>query len=474
MAQRVQRQRQRFRAAATIAPRYESGVLGLPPGAMVMTNSERRAAWCPRRWWYEYGTGLRGEATGAMRFGTAYHRTLERVLGWLQHHDGELYPAEGLDRCLHCHGADPTCPLCGGTGLGAVEYVATELRRQPEVYEAEDGGVEGEVDRLRRAVLGWLHVYGVGMRDDWQVLATELAVAAPITSPTTGDTYRSRVPVVATADGWRLASAGDSPTQVQEVVLPWFQLAQLDAVVANRRSGNLWLWETKTSASPSTYGENLGLDTQLPGYLRALWYLVGTGKWGEGRQVEGYVWDVAGSGHQRDPKRLASGKLSTDKRQRVPSWVLEQVLQAEDASRYKPDELQGLRDLLQHLRESVDGSLYHREFGHYTAQQLRRYEVELFAEATRLATWRRAVVGTATAEGGTVTNDEQVAAQWHRVPLCRQPGGSCPFTGICQEDSAVGRAVFQQRHPVRWLTADAVKQSNVSAAAAAGGVECPF
>lgn len=473
MAQRVTRNRQRFRAAATIAPRYESGVLGLPPGAMVLTNSERRAAWCPRRWWYEYGTGLRGEASGAMRFGSAYHAVMERVLGWHQRHDGELYPVDGLQRCHHCGGADSACPLCDGTGLGAVEYVAQKLRATPEVYDAEDGGVEGEVDRLRRAVQGWLHVYGQGMRDDWRVLATELPVAAPVTSPRTGETYRSRVPVVATADGWRLASAGDSPAHVQEVVLPWFQLAQLDAVVENRRSGNLWLWETKTSASPATYGEGLGLDTQLPGYLRALWFLSATGRYGDGRQVEGYVWDVASSSHQRDPKRLASGKLSTDKRQRVPSWAFAAELESEDASRYTPADLQGLRELLQHLREGVDGSLYHREFGRYTPEQLRRYEVELYAEAARLAAWRRAVVGTATAEGGTVSDDEQVASQWHRVPLCRQPGGSCPFTGICQQDSAEGRAAFAQRHPVRWLTTEAVKQTS-NAAQAAGGVECPF
>ena len=83
------------------------------------------------------------------------------------------------------------------------------------------------------------------------------------------------------------------------------------------------------------------------------------------------------------------------------------------------------------------------------------------------------MVGTATADGGTVSDDEQVASQWHRVPLCRQPGGSCPFTGICQQDSAEGRAAFAQRHPVRWLTTEAVKQTS-NAAQAAGGVECPF
>jgi hypothetical protein len=101
--------------------------------------------------------------------------------------------------------------------------------------------------------------------------------------------------------------------------------------------------------------------------------------------------------------------------------------------------------------------------------------VELYAEAVRLSGWRRAVVGTATGIGGTVADDESVAEQWPRVPLCRTPGGSCPFTGICQQDSAEGRAVFERRPSVRWLTANAVKKLNEQAAKeAAGGVECPF
>ena len=468
MSKRVQRQRQRFRAGATVAPRYERDVLGLPPGAMVLTNSERRSTWCPRRWWYEAGGALTTEPSAAMRFGSAYHRVMEAVLGFYRLHPDDVLPEEGLERCLHCGGSG--CDLCEGSGLGGVELVAHQLRMRPDDYSAEDGGVEAEVDRLRRAMQGWLRTYGESMATEYRVLATELAVAAPITSPRTGETYRSRVPVVATETGWRLANASDERTATQEVVLPWWQVARLDAVVESRSSGNLWLWETKTSASPATYGENLGLDTQLPGYIRALWWLAATGQWGDGRTVEGYVWDVGSSSHQREPKRLASGKLSTDKRQRVPSWTMDAVMATEDAALYKPAELEALRELRQHLRETVDGSLYHREWGFYTPEQLRRYEVELYAEAVKLAAWRRAVVGTACAPGGIVSDDEAVAAQWPRVPLCRQPGGHCPFTGICLQDSAEGRASFTKKPAVSWLHTTATKVAKQPKKEA----ECPF
>lgn len=470
---RERKARQRFRAGQTVAPRYDDKVLGLPASAMVITNSERRSAWCPRRWWYEYGNGLTGGSSPAMRFGSAFHEVMELVLGWHQRNDGHLFPVDGLDRCANCGGGASGCELCDFTGLGAVSLVAERMRLTPEAYDPEDGGVEAEVDRLTRAVRGWLHVYGLSMTEDWQVVGTELAVAAPITSPHSGEVYRSKVPVVTTLDGWRLASATDDAKLVQQVVLPWYQVARLDAVVVNRRSGNIWLWETKTSASPTTYGQGLGLDTQLPGYLRALWWLTAGGHFGSDRNVEGYIWDVSSSSHQKDPKRLANGKLSVDKRQRIPSWAFEAELQAEDASRYTAADLQGLREMLQHLRETVDVNLYHREFGAYTPQQLRRYEVELYAEAVRLAAWRRAVVGTAV--GGVVADDEKVASEWHRVPLCRQPGGSCPFTGVCLEDSTEGRASFTKREPVQWLpnastrVVQVVNNNEVKET-----IECPF
>ena len=72
----------RFRAAETVAPRYQPAgdVIGLPAGAMVITNSERKDSFCPRRWWYSRGLGLAQPASSAMRFGSAFDDVMGMIL----------------------------------------------------------------------------------------------------------------------------------------------------------------------------------------------------------------------------------------------------------------------------------------------------------------------------------------------------------------------------------------------------------
>ena len=66
-----------------IHPRYGADVLGLPARAMVLTNSERSTAACPRRWLLSEGDGLSPTARAApLAYGTAGHAAIEDVHLW--------------------------------------------------------------------------------------------------------------------------------------------------------------------------------------------------------------------------------------------------------------------------------------------------------------------------------------------------------------------------------------------------------
>ena len=68
----------RFRSARTLAPRYTDGeVIGLPKGAMVLTNSDRKAMWCPKKWWFSRGLGLDRGPSSAMYFGSTFDEVME-------------------------------------------------------------------------------------------------------------------------------------------------------------------------------------------------------------------------------------------------------------------------------------------------------------------------------------------------------------------------------------------------------------
>jgi hypothetical protein len=440
----------RFRAAATVAARYEKGVLGLPPSCMVLSNSERRSAWCSRRWWYAYGNELATESSSAMRFGSHTHDLLEHVYQWWA--DTDLpYPHDALDVCPRCDGGG--CDSCDNSGLGPLQAMCARLNASD--LPGGEETPEEHVQRLRDVMEGYLRRYGREPSKRFKVLGAEIAIAAPVISPTTGQPYRSQVPVVETPTGWRVASAADKGAEVRNVLLPWYQLLRLDAVEQDRRTGDLWVREFKTSISPQSYGRDLALDTQIPGYLRGLAYAAQRGLIGDpSNRVAGFTYDVLGSSAHRHPKRLKSGKLSTDSRQRVPSWNMDAVLSdPEERPQYTDEQWQALKDLREHFAQAVDPVLYHREWGTVSPDLQHRYELELYADATRLANMRRAVCRAG-------DDPEAVALAFPRVPLCRSPGGWCAFKSICINDSEAGREAYTQRQPVHWLHSSALTAQN--------------
>ena len=438
----------RFRAAATVAARYEEGVLGLPASCMVLSNSERRTAWCSRRWWYAYGNELATESSNAMTFGSHCHDLLEHLYQWWADTDEE-YPADALDVCPRCDGNG--CDQCGNTGQGPLQMLHARLADE---YNGGEVTPEEHVQRLRDVMDGYLHVYGREPSKKFKVLAAEVAIAVPVISPTSGQVYRSQVPVVQTDTGWRTANVHDADADVQLVLLPWYQLLRLDAVEQDRETGDLWVREFKTSASPQSYGRDLALDTQIPGYLRGLQHAAQQGLIGSPEnKVAGYTYDVLGSGAHRRPKRLKSGKLSADSRQRVPSWIFDEVINDEERAKHTDAEWEKILALRTHLHETVDSALYCREWGTVSPDLQHRYEVELFADATRLANMRRAIYRAG-------FDEEAVALSFPRVPICRSPGGYCGFKGICINDSAEARESYKHRKPVAWLNADSLKDSN--------------
>ena len=431
----------RFRAAKTVAARYEDGVIGMPDSCMVLSNSERRSAWCSRRWWYAYGNELKSPPSAAMHYGSNAHELLDALYTWWADTD-QRFPADGFDVCPYCTGGG--CDQCDGSGLGRLGRLRGELGL---VYEGGGDETPAEhCDRLESMLDGYLRTYGWEPSTRFRVLAAELAVAAPVVSPHTGKVYRTKVPVIDTDTGWRIANSGDRGADIRQVLLPWFQLLRLDAVEQDRNSGELWIREFKTSATPQSFSRDLGLDTQLPGYMRGLAYAVEIGAIATpGTRVAGYTYDVLGSGAHRQPKRLKSGKLSTDKRQRVPSWLMDEALaETGEREKYTDPQWADMQDLRQHFAAAVDPALYHREWGSVSGELQRRYSVELYADTCRLATMRRDV-----ARAG--MEEIAVAESFPRVPLCRSPGGWCAFKGICLQDSTEGRAVYEHRQPVHWL-----------------------
>jgi hypothetical protein len=456
----------RFRAHRTIAPRYDDmEVAGLPKAAMVLSNSERREAWCSRKWMFSYGRLLGTKPSLPMQWGSFMHAILEDIYThWALTRSKEANSTYSENDLLICNDAGHTaavfkfgCSRCNNTNMGPIARIRAEVQQDPDYWESQAekyGGMEALIKSLYDSALGYLEMYGKEGPKDYDVVGVEMPMALPVRNPDTGDIYVSAVPVVETSQGWRLAGFREKEPW-KMVRLPWYQTCRLDSVLQHKRTKDIYALEFKTSANPTSYGKDLHLDNQIPGYLLALEH-----NWLTNAKVKGYIWDVISSRKQAEPKILKSGKLSTEKSQRCPSWKYKQAIEdlCSQGEGMSYEDLHGAKEILSLLATTADPKLYHREWGAPGKEVLDRYRWELLIDATRFAKMRRSLV-TAETEAG-------VLSAFPRVPYCRGPGGGCSYAGICMEGGesldhtiasfdTMPNSAFTKRESVVWLHKEA-------------------
>jgi hypothetical protein len=484
-----------------IHPRYGADVLGLPSRAMVLTNSERTTAACAHRWLLAEGDGLRPTTRAApLEFGTAGHAAVEDVHLWWSRYD-TTYPDDG-SRCVWCrpayHPDDPVflqasdCQLCGGTGLGPVARSARDWHTHAVADTSGDyDGAAADQDALRlaRMVQGWLHVYGADPDPQLRVVAPELRLAAPVLGPT-GAPYAPRTWQVPDGDGWRLARTGEAHLPGARVVRwPWFQLLTLDALLQDRDTGDLWVYEAKTASNPARRMQSVSIDPQVAGYVWAAQHAVRAGMVpgvSPDAVVRGYVFDVLCSRMQKDPDELAPVKVQATDDQGRPlyhqtkanggglgptetrrkAWLMddqgEPVMRSPGLSRSRAAGVPSWRyraaldrlgldpadyqDHLLELMQSTDAHLYVRDTATSGPEVGARYARELYAVAQQLATYRR--------RAAELTDPLQRDVQFPRQPVPCMQGYGCAYRGPCLQDGALVRRDYTLADPVRWADND--------------------
>lgn len=341
------------------------------------------------------------------------------------------------------------------------------------------GEAEREINRLHRAAEGYLHVYGRGPLESMRPVGVELRLAAPILNPSTGSEYAPVSYVVRDHRGLRLAATGEFD-RAEKVRWPFYQVATVDLLMQERDNPDrLWVWEAKSASSPETRLLDLSIDPQVQGYA---WIVGDAAKRGHlehlgvsrNAYVAGYVFDVASSSYQYDPKPLkprkvkalhpetgepykdgsrwvyeldADGKpietspgMSVSKSRTVPSWRFRAGLieHGFDLDKYA--------DHLAELATSTDPRLYVRSFGTAGAEVVDRYQREIYGFARRLAAMRRATVN--------ATSPSEIAEALPRQPVCALPGGMCRYRGPCLQDGDHARVEFETSDGIRWIPDD--------------------
>lgn len=478
-----------------VIPRYGRAIIGLPPNGrcFVFTNSERGDLACDRKWLHRHGERLSTRKKARpLSYGDGWHKAVGEVWRWWRDKDatfptaqvmGErppefLCPPErkhlalpGRGTCPWCDGfgyhpddlpelkypGSPgrPCPECDGSGMSALHRVAMTWIDQGWDEEADPEEVDREILTLFRAVKGYLKTWGADPPEGYRVVGVELEVAAQVVHPLTGKPYTPRIPLVEEEGMFRLPHPGEwsawngkgRPPGGIIVSWPWYQVGTLDVVLQSREDpGALWVHEMKSSRDTLGYLEGIVVDPQVQGYTWILQENIKAGRLPFTGPVAGVFFDVASSSLQHTPHLLKEKSLSKKEKElqgkewappafsqarniTTPSWLyqeaLEMCLPNPDGDRPDPDDYQ---DHLQFLRESVDPKLYRREPLTVNPEDIARYRAELYGVATRIASHWRTL--------STLSSPAEMEIAFPRTPICRLPGGSCPYRGPCLNEGA--------------------------------------
>jgi hypothetical protein len=414
----------KFNPSSIDIPRYDE-VYGLPPNAMVFSQSERKESWCNKKWWFRYAN-LLGDKVHIMHpfvFGSCFHSVMEDIHTFWMITDGAAYSKDRLYRFD-----------------GPINAITDELfesyGRTPEAEEI--------IGRVKVACEGYLSRWGLQPPERYRIIGVEEQFCFPVMADH-GRPYRSMQYLYEEEDHWRLAVGGDDPERVNRHYMPWYHIGKADFIAQDKKSGDLYIGEMKTSGNPVSFIKNLELDSQIHAYTKCLEFAVKKGwlkenKFAEDKEdarVSGYIYDIAYSGKQVSPKVLKSGKLSKDSRARVTSWSFIRAMEKLELEREEYEEH------ISSLEYRVDRAFYLKEWGFTDVYGINSFTNEVHTVARKLSELRK--------NAYYCSDAEMVDRHFIRTHLCRARM-YCPYTSQCSTDySSMDVSGFTITDQPRWL-----------------------
>ena len=374
---------------------------------MVFSQSERKEAWCNKKWWFRYANLLRDglHIMHPFVFGACFHSVMEDIHTFWMLTDGEEYKRDRLYR---------------------FDGPINQIR---DMLYSEYGRTEDSEEILARVSVcceGYLMRWGGQPNENYRIVGVEEQFSFPIVT-TNGRTYRSTQYLYDEGSHWRLAVAGDDPRKVHKQLMPWYHIGKADFVVQDKKSGNLYIGEMKTSGNPSSFIRNLELDSQIHAYTRCLQHAVGKGwlkdnKFAQNKEdasVVGYIYAIADSGKQVQPRVLKGGGLSRDNRARVTSWSFTKALKQNGMK------VEEYADHIRSLEARVDKAFYIKEWGFSDVHGISSFSKEIYTVARRISELRK--------NAYLCVDQDMVDTHFVRTHLCRARM-YCPYTSQCSTD----------------------------------------
>ena len=399
----------RLKVRNIVVPRYEN-VVGARTRCIPVTNSERGLLGCSAKYRYGAVAKLRTKNTSdKLLFGSCWHKCLERF---------HLYAKEGTTDWFV---------------EDVVDDALMDVRKQDLNGYPDIDWQEFKV-RLLPLFNAWLERGAWDLAtNQYRVVAVEKELAVPVVDPRNGKLFKPVTALTRTNTGYAVAGFGNQVCST--VRWPYYQFFTLDALYQCRQTGNLWVFEAKTAASPKQRIQTALMDPQLSGYCYATQLAVQSGLIDgvkNDAEVTGYIFDAVCNKPMSKPKINKNGSLSKQTKPTsyaLRSWIREEKLDPEDY----------MSEIL-NAQMMTDGTWFQQVTGTCGVEVRERFALELFGSVNRIAKHK--------SDATKCKTTLDVHAAFPRTPICM--GGWCQYKSICLQDDPIGRLNFETSEGVKW------------------------
>ena len=394
----------------TVLQRYENEPrikkIGL---AHIFTNSEKLDFGCKRLWSYSYN--MLSEPTKnapALLYGIAWHLVCEHALKEIKDTDTMITVDRGVELVEEI-----------GKRFLLDEQMSIDAF---DVFEF----IDECAGRMTRAIKGWIPHWAEKIHNEYEIVAIEQVVAAPVfvNGEIDGDVFTGNIRTRKDRNGylWPFMMNDKTPYHEQDctfqnIAMPYWRAGKIDAIVRRRNTKSLFIVDHKTSASPNGYARKFEYEQQLQSYASLVTYEIERGELQhlKGHTVNGLIWDIAHSRIGEPPKPLKSGKLSTAKSRCAPSWLFEQAIIENGLDR------NDYIDHIEHCKNTVDQSYFQILSKSIAANDMALCFYEDYAVAVDMDRTRNALI---------YVNNEEFQIVARRYPKCSEYL-NCKFAHWC-------------------------------------------
>lgn len=382
--------------------RYEEEIIQDLGFAFAFTNSERNELGCARKWYFSYAEGLGSKRTShAFAWGIAWHIVMEDLFNFWKENDTEIY--------------DDNPMFEESFGKIRTFLIEEEIDADPVVAD------------LRIALKGYLKMHS-NKPKHFKVLEVEVPLRYPI-KDFRGEQFFSTLYLEEFSEHYELAKP--SSLHKIETDMPFYVIGRADAIVMNRTTGELFIYDHKTTSSIPRFLNTHEIDPQLHSYAAMLEYekTYGYLQKYKNNKIGGIIYGLTSNASTSEPNTLKNGAFSKAKSNKTPSWVYRDLIGNDES--YK--------DHLLYLENEIDPLWHKNEWLFIQQESIERWKKESYGIARRLADMYRCL--------SLFENSEQWVAP--RVPICKTTG-FCQYKEVCINDSQIMRTNYKQENKLIW------------------------